>query len=224
MALPHITRLPRHVAVIPDGNRRWAQQHQLEKAAGYAHGMAPGLALLDLCIDLGIEEITSYGFTNDNTRRPVEQREAFQRACVEVVSAAISREVSLLVVGNTESPMFPDELKAFTTRQTFGRGVILTNLLVNYDWNWDLQRLTQPVPVPTGHSRRALTESLGSADISRVDLLIRWGGRRRLSGFLPVQSVYADFFVVDALWPDFHPEQFYDALRWYAQQDVTLGG
>lgn len=65
---------------------------------------------------------------------------------------------------------------------------------------------------------------LRSHDISRVDLVIRWGGMRRLSGFLPVQSVYADFFVVERLWPDFQPEDFFQALQWYQKQDVTLGG
>ena len=64
---------------------------------------------------------------------------------------------------------------------------------------------------------------LKSEDISRIDLIIRWGGRRRLSGFLPVQSVYADFYVVDSMWPDFKEKEFYNALKWYDKQDVTLG-
>jgi undecaprenyl diphosphate synthase len=132
--------------------------------------------------------------------------------------------VALLVVGNADSPMFPDALKPYTERRTFGRGLIRVNLLVNYDWHWDLQHLARPALVPAGGSRRTLHDSLGSADVSRVDLLIRWGGRRRLSGFLPVQCVYADFYVIDAMWPDFHPDQFYAALHWYAAQDVTLGG
>ena len=63
-----------------------------------------------------------------------------------------------------------------------------------------------------------------SKNISRIDLIIRWGGRRRLSGFLPIQSVYSDFFVVDDLWPDFKPEHIYEALDWYNVQDITLGG
>ncbi len=65
---------------------------------------------------------------------------------------------------------------------------------------------------------------LASAEVSRIDLIVRWGGRRRLSGFLPIQSVYADFFIVEALWPAYEPEQFEAALRWYAMQDITLGG
>ena len=63
-----------------------------------------------------------------------------------------------------------------------------------------------------------------SQDVSRIDLIIRWGGMRRLSGFLPIQSVYADFYVVDQLWPDYQDEDFLEALVWYREQDVTLGG
>jgi undecaprenyl diphosphate synthase len=69
-----------------------------------------------------------------------------------------------------------------------------------------------------------MLDRIHSSEISRVDLIIRWGGRRRLSGFLPIQSVYADFYIIDAYWPDFKPEHFFEALDWYASQDVTLGG
>ena len=66
--------------------------------------------------------------------------------------------------------------------------------------------------------------AIHSKDISRIDLVIRWGRMRRLSGLLPLQSVYADFYVVDDLWPDFKPAQFKDAINWYDKQDITLGG
>ena len=93
------------------------------------------------------------------------------------------------------------------------------NFLVNYGWEWDLAGLQAP-----GKSREQIRQQLRTRDISRVDLVIRWGGMRRLSGFLPVQAVYADFYVVERLWPDFQPEDFARALEWYARQDVTLGG
>jgi undecaprenyl diphosphate synthase len=81
---------------------------------------------------------------------------------------------------------------------------------VNYDWEWDLSGLREG--------------SIRSEEVSRLDLIVRWGGGRRLSGFLPVQSVYADFYVVDDYWPDFKPEQFDQALNWFRRQDQTLGG
>jgi undecaprenyl diphosphate synthase len=70
----------------------------------------------------------------------------------------------------------------------------------------------------------SVVDGIASADISRIDLIVRWGGGRRLSGFLPVQSIYADFYVIDELWPDFSIDQFHEALEWYQEQDVTLGG
>ena len=90
---------------------------------------------------------------------------------------------------------------------------------MNYGWEWDLAKLKAP-----GSRRMSICRQLESHDISRIDLIIRWGGMRRLSGFLPVQSVYADFYVVDGLWPDFQPEDFSKALEWYQKQDITRGG
>jgi undecaprenyl diphosphate synthase len=73
-------------------------------------------------------------------------------------------------------------------------------------------------------SKKSIKDYLYSNDVSQVDLIIRWGGRRRLSGFLPVQSIYADFYVIEEYWPDFKREHFYEALKWYDKQDITYGG
>jgi len=220
-ALSQIKRLPQHVGIIPDGNRRWAQDQGLEKQEGYHFGLQPGLEVYSACLDLGIPEITFYGFTVDNTKRPTPQIEAFQRACVEAVEELEDRDADLLVVGNTQSALFPKELLRYTQRTRIGEGRIKVNFLVNYGWNWDLNYSVKNGGVNT---RDNVTNGIASADISRIDLIVRWGGGRRLSGFLPVQSIYADFYVIDNLWPDFSIDQFYEALAWYQDQDVTLGG
>jgi len=212
-------RLPKHIGVIPDGNRRWALSKGLSKQDGYAYGIKPGFALYETALELGIPEMTFYGFTVDNTKRPAAQTKAFQKACVEAVELLANRDADLLVIGNTESPMFPKELLPYTKRVKFGKGLMKINFLVNYGWNWDLNH-----PLKNKAEEGSLINSIASADISRVDLIIRWGGRRRLSGFLPIQSIYADFYVIDDLWPDFKPEHFYQALSWYQEQDITLGG
>lgn len=200
-------RLPQHIGFIPDGNRRWAVKHGLAKEQGYARGIAPGLALFESCKALGIAEVSVYGFTQDNTRRPSAQAAMFRTACVFFAQEIFRRGAALLVLGNEQSAQFPIELVPFRTRQ--GEG-IKVNFLVNYDWEWDLGGLKEG--------------GLKSADVSRLDLVVRWGGGRRLSGFLPVQSVYADIFVLDALWPDFDPGHLDAALSWLSQQDRTLGG
>jgi undecaprenyl diphosphate synthase len=205
---PHATpRLPRHIGFIPDGNRRWAVQQGLPKDQGYARGIAPGLALFEACKALGVEEVSVYGFTQDNTRRPTVQAESFRAACVAFALEIRRRGAALLVIGDEQSKQFPSALAAFRVRQGAG---IKVNFLVNYDWEWDLAGLKNG--------------GLRSADVSRLDMVVRWGGGRRLSGFLPVQSVYADIFVLDALWPDFKPQHLDAALAWFGQQDRTLGG
>jgi len=131
-------RLPRHIGFIPDGNRRWAVQHGLAKEQGYASGIAPGLALFEACKALGVEEVSVYGFTQDNTRRPTAQAEQFRSACVAFAQEISRRGAALLVLGDERSKQFPVELAAFRTRQ--GEG-IKVNFLVNYGWEWDLMAL-----------------------------------------------------------------------------------
>jgi undecaprenyl diphosphate synthase len=216
-----IKRLPQHVGIIPDGNRRWAQEQGLEKQDGYQFGLQPGLEVYSACLALGIPEITFYGFTVDNTKRPGVQIEAFRNACVDAVAELEKRDANLLVVGNTQSALFPKELLHYTERTQIGEGRIKVNFLVNYGWSWDLNYSLKNRDVSKGDN---VVDGIASAEISRIDLIVRWGGGRRLSGFLPIQSIYADFYVIDELWPDFSIDQFYEALAWYQDQDVTLGG
>lgn len=221
---PRFSRLPAHLGIIPDGNRRWAAARGMPKEAGYAFGLEAGMALFDLAEQLGISELTFYGFTNDNTRRPAAQTAAFRRACVEAVERIAARDAAVLVVGNDASPLFPEELRPFRRRQLLGetgRRKTKVNFLVNYDWAWDVGCALEKGGKGT---RRNLMESIGSAEVPRLDLIVRWGGRTRLSGLLPLQAVYADFYTVDALWPDFEPQDLLRALAWYQEQDVTLGG
>lgn len=218
-------KLPKHIGVIPDGNRRWACEHGLGKECGYSYGIDPGFQLYQHCLELGIEEMSFYGFTQDNTKRPAIQRMAFQKACVDAVYKLSECDASLLVVGNTDSPLFPKELLPFTgKRVTFGQGLMKVNFLVNYGWQWDMQQGLAHATNGKVPSKTSLIKNFGSSGISRIDLVIRWGGRRRLSGFLPMQTIYADFFILDEYWPDYQVEHLQTALNWYSQQDITLGG
>lgn len=210
------SRLPDHVGLIPDGNRRWARLRGLLPQLGYAAGLERGLRMLDECLRIGIREVSVYGFTTDNAKRPPDQSEAFTNACVGFVERARERDVAIRVVGDTTSSMFPQKLHPYADAR-LGTGMRV-NVLVNYGWEWDLRTAAQ------GDPKRRFHDRLASADVSRIDLLVRWGGMRRLSGMLPVQTVYSDFYVVEDLWPDYEAEQFHEALRWYARQDVTLGG
>lgn len=201
-------RIPKHIGIIPDGNRRWAKGNGFQKEDGYAYGLNPGLQLLHLAQKYGIPELTYYGFTTDNCKRPKEQVCAFSRACVEAAQMIAQENARLHVIGNTKSPCFPTELLPYTDSDLSHaqNGQTTVHFLVNYGWEWDMKN------------------GWASRNIPRIDLVIRWGGMRRLSGFLPLQTVYADFYIVDDLWPNFKEKHFSDALKWYRKQDITLGG
>lgn len=202
-------RIPKHIGIIPDGNRRWAKEKGLKKEEGYAFGLDPGVKVVQLAKKYGVEELTYYGFTVDNCKRPKEQVKAFSKACVDAVNRIKEEGVSVRVLGNTKSSCFPKELLTYTEArqpQAAGKEKMKVNLLVNYGWEWDLKN------------------NWVSRDIPRMDMVIRWGGMCRLSGFLPIQSVYSDFYIVKELWPDYADVQFENALKWYQKQDVTLGG
>ena len=93
--------MPRHIAIIPDGNRRWALARGLEKHEGYNYGIIPGLEVYDICVKVGIDEVTFFGFTQDNTKRPQVQRKAFVDACIKSVKEIVKCDAEILVVGNT---------------------------------------------------------------------------------------------------------------------------
>lgn len=213
-------RLPKHIGIIPDGNRRWADSKGLPKLKGWDKGIDPGYALFKLMQAAGIEEVTYYGYTMENARRPLAQRNAIIHACIKGVKILSEEDAELLVVGNHESKMFPKELLPYVSeRVKFGKGGIKVNFLINYGWEWDLSNLK------TGNGNGSgVISGLKTHDVSKIDLIIRWGGWSRLSGFLPVQSTYADIYIVDELWPDFKPAHLSKALEWYAKQDITLGG
>src|ERR1035437_4638456 len=130
-----------------------------------------------------------------NTITTKDGTQIYCRDCATGQPVVFSRGAALLVVGDETSMHFPKVLKKFRHRQGVGMKV---NLLVNYGWEWDLAGLRNG--------------GLRSGEVSRLDLIVRWGGGRRLSGFLPVQSVYADFYVRDEYWPDFDPQHFEHAL------------
>lgn len=199
-------KIPKHIGIIPDGNRRWATSNGLGKDKGYNNGIEPGLKLCELMQKYNIKEATFYGFTTANNKRPKYQREAFTKACVSSVLSVANKDANILVVGKKNN-IFPEELLPFANKRiNYGKGNINLNFLINYDWKEDIGK------------------EMVSKEIPRIDLIIRWGGQKRLSGFLPIQSVYSDFYFIDDYWPNFKDQDFLDALEWYQNCDSTLGG
>ena len=221
MTMPNNKPIPRHIGVIPDGNRRWAQAKGLPKRDGYFYGIEPAKRLFKDVWDAGVEEVSVYIFTKENSHRPSEQIVAFKEAFITFLDWVQGKDVSLLIVGDPSSKVFPKELREMTVPQKDRDKKRKLNFLVNYNWEWDL---SVGLKDNNGSKKGPVLEKIGSRHVSKVDLVIRWGNRNRLSGFLPVQTAYADIYVIKDYWPDYELGHLHEALKWYGEQDITMGG
>jgi undecaprenyl diphosphate synthase len=208
----------RHVVIIPDGNRRWASERGLPVAEGYAAGVAPGLAVVAWALDAGIAHLSAYGSSRDN----IEQRSAEQvigiHAAVHALCVETARmpEVAVHVFGAPERiPSFVPErgaLLRLAARPPAAARLVL-HVAVGYSPQDELAALVEAARSPGGERvARDPQRFLQSAGVPPADVVVRTGGRRRLSGFLPLQSASAELCFVDTLWPSFTRDELTAAL------------
>lgn len=222
--------LPRHVAIIMDGNGRWAKQRHLPRLAGHKAGVEAVRRVTRAARALGIEALTLYAFSSENWRRPAEEvgdLMGLLRLFIRSDLAELAREnVRLRVIGDWRA-LAPDLVQliedavARTARNT---GPILA-IALNYGAQAELaaaaRRLAergQPI------DEAAIEAELDTADLPPLDLVIRTSGEQRLSNFLLWQSAYAELLFVDALWPDFDAAALADAVAVYGRRQRRYGG
>ena len=221
----HARVVPRHLAVIPDGNRRYANKHALSYADGYMAGARMALQVVYWCLDAGIEPLSGFGSSVDNlTQRPPEDgrtsRDAVDWFCRE--ARAVSG-VSLAVFGEPEGSA---GLVTGGDRTTDGpaSGRLVVHVARWYSGRHDVAAVAAAVPHCGAETVvREPERFLLSATLPPVDLLLRTGGQRRLSGFLPLQTAYAELYFLDTLWADLTADEFRDALRWFGAQERRFG-
>ena len=231
------TGLPRHVAVIMDGNGRWAQKRGLPRTAGHKAGAETFRTIATCCKDLGIEYLTVYAFSTENWKRPQGEVEAIMRLLDEYLHESIETmardNIRLRFLGDTSvlSPRLralieeTDEL----TRHIEG---FQANICLNYGGRDELVRAARRFAQECAAGEKSpdeLTEAsfadyLWSAGLPDPELLIRPGGEVRMSNFLLWQCAYSEIYVTDTLWPDFDREALEKALAWYKTRDRRFGG
>lgn len=229
--------LPRHVAIIMDGNRRWARRRSLPAIEGHRRGIVSLRRVTRAASDLGLGALTVYGFSTENWNREAREISLLFDLCVyfarNELAELVRNNVRVRVIGDWESlPGAPRgalaDLQSGTARNT---GLLL-NLAVNYSSRAELARAVRAIAsdVATGALRaRDVDESvieryLYTADLPDLDLLIRPGGEHRLSNFLLYQAAYAEIVLSDVLWPDFTGEDLTHALIEYGQRERRFGG
>ena len=230
-------RLPRHVAIIMDGNGRWAKRRGLPRTAGHAAGAETFRTIATYCKDIGLEYLTVYAFSTENWKRPLEEVSAIvgllKKYLLESIEKMERDRIRLRFFGDlTPLPQELKELCGRTNEISKGYDGMQVNVCFNYGGRDEIIQAARAFAAAcTAGERRPeeLTEEmfggyLYSAGIPDPDLVIRPSGEVRISNFLLWQSAYAEFYFTDVLWPDFSPEELRRALAAYQGRDRRYGG
>ena len=227
---------PRHLAVIMDGNGRWARNHGISRKEGHSAGIKPVISLVERCATIGIEVLTLFAFSSENWRRPREEvlglmslfLEALNRQVVELEEKGIR----LCFVGDIESltPVLKKAIQAAEKRTQGNRRMTLV-VAVAYGGRWDITRgarlLAEKIVAgkldPESIDEDLVSASLAMAEFPDVDLLIRTGGEQRLSNFLLWNLAYSELYFSELLWPDFSISELDQALELYASRQRRFG-
>ncbi len=229
-------RLPRHVAVIMDGNGRWAKQRGLPRIMGHRRGVDVLKDLLRCCRDWGIQALTAYAFSTENWGRPSEEVEflmtLFERVLRQELREMIQENVQIRFVGNLHAlPRSLQDEIARSVDATKNNQSIRFTVATNYGGRQEIlqacraiaTQVQQGILQPEQIDEAIFERHLYTAGICDPDLLIRTSGEMRLSNFLLWQMAYAELYVTDTLWPDFDRTAFHQALSAYQRRDRRFG-
>ncbi|HIR84616.1 MAG TPA: isoprenyl transferase [Candidatus Galloscillospira excrementavium] len=231
------TNLPRHVAIIMDGNGRWAKKRGLPRTAGHAAGAENFRTIATYCKEIGLEYLTVYAFSTENWKRPAEEVSAIMGLLKKYLLEAIEKmerdRVKMCFFGDLSQ--LPEELQLLCERtREISRHYdgVQVNICLNYGGRDEILRAARRFALDCAEGKadpNHLTEAqfssyLYSAGVPDPDLIIRPSGELRLSNFLPWQSAYAEFYFTDVLWPDFSKEELHRALASYQHRQRRFGG
>ena len=232
-------RIPRHVALIMDGNGRWAKAHGVPRVAGHNAGMKAMKKIVDHSDKLGVEYLTVYAFSTENWKRSVEEVGGIFKLLVKYVAQdlreLVENNVHVNILGDY-SAIPEDARKSLekTLDQTKENDGLKFNIAINYGSRDEIRRSVQEIAdlVREGQIEpEDITEEMigahlftGHEDIPDPEVVIRTSGEERLSNFLMWQCAYSEFVFVDELWPDFTPERYEKALEIYQSRDRRFGG
>jgi undecaprenyl diphosphate synthase len=230
-------RLPQHIAVIMDGNGRWAQRRHLPRVSGHSAGVQSARTVIETCARLGIQALTLYAFSLENWRRPKAEIDFLMRLLREYLRKELPtihrNNIRLLVIGRPDQ--LPDEVRADTERameQTAKNTGMSLAVALNYGGRAELVDAFNRILDRVRHNGLAnahvdeemISQHLYTAGLPDPDLLIRTSGEMRVSNFLLWQIAYAEIYVTETLWPDFTRAQLYEALLDFQKRERRYGG
>ncbi len=228
--------LPRHIAIIMDGNGRWARQRSLPRVAGHRAGVDSVRTVINSCIEHRIEVLTLFAFSSENWRRPRREvgmlMDLFLRSLEQEADRLHASQVRVQVIGDLGAfnPRLNDCIRRVRDLTAGNTGLKL-NVAANYGGRWDITQAARKLAgeVQDGHlpvdqiTPERIQAALCMADQPEPDLFIRTGGEQRISNFLLWQLAYTELYFTDLLWPAFDEAAFSEALNWYATRERRFG-
>ncbi len=229
-------RLPGHVAVIMDGNGRWAHRRNMERIMGHHQGVKAVRKTIEAAAELGIRYLTLYAFSTENWNRPDQEVSALMDLMVESLNdethTLVEKEISLKVIGDLNRLSANVRDRLFETMKVTSAGTRM-NLIValSYSSRWEISEACRRIAIAVREgtlnagdiSEPTVRANLATADIPDPELMIRTSGEKRLSNFLLWQLAYAELYFTEKLWPDFGKEDFYKAVADFQKRERRYG-
>jgi len=228
--IPKNVSFPRHVAIIMDGNGRWAKERYLPRVLGHRSGLKAVRKSVEFCHQNNIQFLTLFAFSSENWRRPIEEVSfllaLFQKSLEEEVAKLDKNNVRFKMIGDRSkfSTKLQDLIQEAERLTQDNTGLTLT-VAANYGGRWDIVNAAKQAAL-SGHvelSEEVLSQYLQLQFAPEPDLLIRTGGEVRISNFVIWDLVYTELYFTDVLWPDFEIKHFYEALSHYSGRDRRFG-
>lgn len=231
-----MTNLPKHIAIVMDGNGRWAKKRKLSRIAGHEAGADTVETIVETCHRKGIEVLTLFAFSCENWGRPTDEveflMELFLTVLEQQTEKLIKNNIRLLMIGNLSEFNQPLQERILKTQALTAENTGLTLVVAaNYSGQWDITYAAQQISrkvlagelSPDDLTPEIFNQFICLSDLPPLDLFIRTSGEHRISNFLLWQLAYAELYFTDVLWPDFSVDELDKALAAYAKRERRLG-
>ncbi|HJV82672.1 polyprenyl diphosphate synthase [Noviherbaspirillum sp.] len=232
LAIPAVSSVPRHVAIIMDGNGRWATKRFMPRVAGHGKGVESVRTIVEACVARGVEYLTFFAFSSENWRRPADEVSLLMRLFVTALEREVSKMhangIRLKVVGDlSRFDAKLQKLIADAQRRTAENRRLTVTICANYGGRWDIMQAVNKMiaahPGTTEFTEEQLGPYLSMAYAPEPDLFIRTGGEERISNFLLWQLAYTEFYFTETFWPDFDAAALDRAIESYQQRERRFG-
>lgn len=228
--------MPQHIAIIMDGNGRWAKQQGEQRIFGHENGVRSVRDTVEACAELGVQYLTLYAFSTENWNRPKEEVVALMQLLVHTISAETKtlnkNNIRLQAIGDLKSlpeDCYNELMEAIDTTKNNSRTTLV--LALSYSSRWELVNAMQQIAekvekkelAASAVTENTINEHLCTAGMPEPELMIRTSGEHRISNFLLWQLAYAELYFTDKLWPDFRKEDLYEAILDYQNRERRFG-